>query len=209
MDSENQPLLADVEAPADAGRSEPQAQHICSRCSSEMGIQRESGDFSITWRHILIFVAIMFSGIIFTLFVLQMKIHEPNVLTVLVTVWTGVTNTILVVLLYMGGRHKSKLGRTVTQIQALCALGFSWILLMLGMITQNGNPEICGWNFRACDLYTTAHVFSWFLIVILFGAAYATYRRAVKIHGSTPIPVPPVPAWRLSTVADGEGAIKI
>jgi hypothetical protein len=51
---------------------------------------------------------------------------------------------------------------------------------------------------------------------LVFSAAYATYRRAVAVHGTElvrPPPPPMVPAWRLSGVADNEtiseGVLKI
>ncbi|KAJ7912849.1 hypothetical protein B0H13DRAFT_2659873 [Mycena leptocephala] len=115
--------------------------------------------------------------------------------------------------LCMGRRRHShrKLGRAVTQIRVLCALAFSWILLMFGMITQNVSDSVCGrWYGDTCGLFTSAHVLSWILILTLLLAAYATYRRAVTIHGvvMVPLPAPPpmVPAWHLSGVTDGEGS---
>jgi len=51
-------------------------------------------------------------------------------------------------------------------------------------------------------LFTTAHALAWFLIITLFGAAFATYRRAVNIHGAL-VPNPAmISAWRLSDIAN-------
>ncbi|KAF7360404.1 hypothetical protein MVEN_00770300 [Mycena venus] len=221
MDSENAPLLLNhdelevnvTHANPNAGRSQPQTQaqqHLCSRCACEV----DSDSYKITPRHILIFAAIVWCLTIFSLLVGHMAVGErPKFTTVFVTIWTFVTLPILLVLLIMGHRRHSrhKLGRTVTQIRVLCALAVSWLLLVTGLITLNANPSsTCGWwNRGDCrKLLTAAHAFSWILIVTLFSAAYATYRRAVSLHGTAmvlPPPPPMVPAWRLSGVADNEG----
>ncbi|KAJ6456073.1 hypothetical protein C8R45DRAFT_1034832 [Mycena sanguinolenta] len=75
-----------------------------------------------------------------------------------------------------------------------------------------------------CGLFTTADVLTWFLVITcessssfcfdapdnlqVFGVAYATYRRAVTIHGNNTTLVP-VAAWRLSSAGEVGGAIKI
>ncbi|KAJ7169136.1 hypothetical protein C8R43DRAFT_119063 [Mycena crocata] len=115
--------------------------------------------------------------------------------------------------MYFGRRHQShhKLSRTVVQTYVLCALGFPWIFFVLGVVSLNSSGDICGWNRRSCGLFTAAHFLSWVLVVVLFSAAYATYRRAVAFHGSTIVPVASsVAAWRISGVAEGPGGyIKI
>ncbi|KAJ6616854.1 hypothetical protein B0H10DRAFT_2035970 [Mycena sp. CBHHK59/15] len=100
-----------------------------------------------------------------------------------------------------------------TAYTSLCLRCFT-VVLVIAMVTQN--TAAChhwGTSHAFCGLYTTSHVLSWFLAITLFGAAYAVYRRAVIIHGAAlvprPGPPPLVAAWRLSDVADGEGAIKI
>ncbi|KAJ7792415.1 hypothetical protein B0H14DRAFT_2931411 [Mycena olivaceomarginata] len=150
--------------------------------------------------------------------------EKPNVITVFATIWTHVTIGVLFLLLWLGRRCYShhRLGRTVTQIHVLCALAVSWLFLMAGIITLNTNTNsMCGWHwYNRSDcrrLFYAAHAFSWILIITLFSAAYATYRRAVAVHGTElvrPPPPPMVPAWRLSGVADNErptseGALKI
>ncbi|KAF8190311.1 hypothetical protein K438DRAFT_1971187 [Mycena galopus ATCC 62051] len=148
---------------------------------------------------------------------------SPNGISVFVAIWTHVTLAVLIVLLCMGRRRYSqhKLGRTVIQIRVLCALGVSWLLLMAGIITLNTNTDaMCGTrrsyyyrNYTRDDcrrLFYAAHAFSWVLTVTLFSAAYATYHRAVALHGTALVvpPLPPmVPAWRLSTVGDNEGPL--
>ncbi|KAJ6581997.1 hypothetical protein B0H19DRAFT_521977 [Mycena capillaripes] len=119
--------------------------------------------------------------------------------------------------LYMGHHRNSgrKFGRTTVQVLVLCGLAVFWLFLSGVMVPVNSQYcELRGWRRRgdSCRLFTAAHVFTWLLIVSLFSAAYATYRRAVNIHGRTlvPLPAPPmVAAWRISNVADREGAIKI
>ncbi|KAJ7157510.1 hypothetical protein C8R43DRAFT_996695 [Mycena crocata] len=112
----------------------------------------------------------------------------------------------------MGRRRNTsrKLGRTVVQIRLICALGFSWIIFIIAMLGLN--KMACGWSGATCILFTMDHVLAWFLSTALFSAAWATYRRAVTIHGTNMVPIPtPRPftaAWRLSDIAD-EGAIKI
>ncbi|KAJ6588821.1 hypothetical protein B0H19DRAFT_1057937 [Mycena capillaripes] len=211
MDSENQPLLADVEVHNDhpnAGHSP--SQQLCSRCSSHLDSKSDSADHKMILRHILFAVAILLSVTIFSLLVAQMAVNSPDV-----------TVSILAVLLHMGRRRNfhRKLGRTVTQIRVLCALAISWILLLVGMIAMNSSPSICGrwWNADSCALYSSAHGLAWVLVVVLFAAAYATYRRAVAMHGTVMMPIPVTPvvsAWRLSSIADSpatvtEGSIKI
>jgi len=226
MDSENAPLLlndeaAEVHIPhanqSNAGRS--QVPHLCSRCSNEL----DTHSYKITLRHILLFVAIVFCVTIFSLLVGHMAVGKrPTVVSVFVAIWTHVTLAVLVLLLCFGRRRHAhrKLGRTVTQIRVLCALAVSWLFLMGGMIALNTDPDsMCGWWNRGgwwndrgdCrKLFSAAHAFCWILIVTLFSAAYATYRRAVTMHGTAmvlPPPPPMVPAWQLSGVADTEGAI--
>ncbi|KAJ6488053.1 hypothetical protein C8R45DRAFT_264759 [Mycena sanguinolenta] len=161
--------------------------------------------------------ALLWCILVFSLLVGHMAVGDkPNVISVFVAIWTIVTFAVLIVLLCVGSSRYSgyKLGRTVTQIHVLCALGVSWLLLMAGIITMNANPNsMCGRYYRGdCrKLFYAAHAFSWILTITLFSAAYATYRRAVAIHGATmtiPPPPPMVPAWRLSSVADNEESMR-
>ncbi|KAJ6530048.1 hypothetical protein DFH09DRAFT_1327009 [Mycena vulgaris] len=220
MDSDTEPLIkVDASEAENASRSSPQ--HFCARCSSELESHQDHKE-SKPWtpRHILIIVAMVLSTLIFTFSVAEMatahRFESPSILQVFVALWTDVTVTFLGLLLYMGRRRESrrKLGRTDVQIKVMSALAFSWIIFMVAMMTQN--REACHHNLwrptsETCGFFTTVHILSWFLIIVLFGAAYATYRRAITIHGNrmVPLPAPLVPAWRLSDIADGEGAIKI
>ncbi|KAJ6517798.1 hypothetical protein DFH09DRAFT_233093 [Mycena vulgaris] len=218
MDSDTEPLIkVDASEGENASRSPPQ--HFCARCSSELESHQDHKEPKPwTPRHILIIVAMVLSTLMFTFSVAEMatayRFESPSILQVFVALWTDVTMSFLGLLLYMGLRHESrrKLGRTDVQIKAMSALAFSWIIFMLPMMAEN--PEAChGWRTTSetCGLFTTVHTLAWFLIIVLFGAAYATYRRAITIHGNrmVPLPAPLVPAWRLSDIADSEGAIKI
>ncbi|KAJ7640900.1 hypothetical protein DFH06DRAFT_625084 [Mycena polygramma] len=192
MDSENQPLLADIDTHDDhsnAGRSQSQ-EHLCTRCSSELSSNPKLGCWT-NLRLILFSVAILFSVTIFALLVAQMAVASASVIGIFVVIWTDVTITTLAVLLFMGRRRNAhrKLGRTVTQIRVLCALAVSWLFLMVGMIAQNPHRSVCGgiiiwYDIDSCGLFTSAHVLSWFLIITLFSAAFATYRKAVTTHGT-------------------------
>ncbi|KAF7344574.1 hypothetical protein MSAN_01939500 [Mycena sanguinolenta] len=217
MDPENTPVPADLGS--DAGPSGSQT-HLCSRCMREVesAVHVHRKPFEITVRVILMSVACLLCILIFALVVGHLAVGEkPNAITVFLTIWTDVTLAIVCILLYMGHRHpEHKLGRTVTQIRVLCALGVSWIFLLLAMMgLQFTRDAICHgyWNDAGCrGLFIAAHVFSWLLMFTLFAAAYATYRKAVTIHGATMVPLPEtvmVPAWRLSGVAETEGSIKI
>ncbi|KAJ7666268.1 hypothetical protein DFH06DRAFT_1386413 [Mycena polygramma] len=215
MDCETQALLADIATrdneSMNAGAFQSQ-EHLCTRCSCELNSKTspKSSSCQTNSRLILFCVAILFSVIIFALLVAQMAVASVSVIGIFVVIWTDVTITTLAVLLHMGRRRNAhrKLGRTVTQIRLLSALGVSWLLLMVGMIVQNPHRSVCGgrwYDIDSCGLFTSAHVFSWLLIVTLFSAAFATYRKAVATHGTdmVPLPSPPlIPAWRLSTVAD-------
>ncbi|KAF7370261.1 hypothetical protein MSAN_00657200 [Mycena sanguinolenta] len=220
MDSETQPLLTDIEVNDNVGHTEhshsapgPQVEHLCARCSEQLA-PRNGKEVKIAWRLILILVAIFFSVTMFSLIVAQMaEAERASVVGVIVTLWTTGTIVMLGILLYAGRRPGHKLGRTVVQVYVLCALALTWILLIIGMITQNIQEcSWSGWGVSAptCSLFTSAHVFTWFLVITLFAAAYATYRRALAMHGkrTTMVPVP-VPTWRLASVGDVEGAIKI
>jgi len=220
MAADSQPLLTEGQVPDVDG-----TQHFCARCSSELELQHGYTDSKkkSNLRAKLIFVAIVLSFMIFAFAVAEMAtagyFDSPTILQLFVALWTGVTITILSFLLYMGCRRPSPdqsrhpLGRTPIQIYILCALAVTWIIFMIAMMTQN--PVVCArwYGPVPCGMFTTAHVLSWFLIIALFWAAYATYRRAVAIHGTSSVviqtPPPLVEAWRLSDVADGEGAIKI
>ncbi|KAJ7117475.1 hypothetical protein C8R44DRAFT_879038 [Mycena epipterygia] len=226
MDSDTQPLLADADLGpvpvdrSDAGRSQPH--HVCARCSSHLESQDYKGSNTWTHRHRLIIAAIVICCIMFALSVAEMStvrhFTSPSVLQVFVSLWLYVTVTLLAILLFMGRRQESSpmLGRTIVQIRVLCALACSWIIFMIAMATQNGRAcQRYNWatSPATCGLFTTVHVLSWFLFLVLFAAAYATYSRAVTIHGAVmvPVPAPPplVPAWQLANIADGQGAIKI
>ncbi|KAJ7032432.1 hypothetical protein C8F04DRAFT_1396672 [Mycena alexandri] len=213
MDSDTQPLLADHDVEANiphehSKTGDSQHQHICSRCASELSSKTR---FKLTLRHILLAVGIVLACSIFSFLVVQMSVADiADVHTVFVAIWTDVTVTALAFLLYLGGHRK--FGRTAFQVRALCALGFSWIALMAGMISQNVNGRVCHWA-STCGWFSTAHVLSWLLIVVLFSAAYATYHRAVTVHGTALVPIldpqPMVAAWRLASVTDNEGSVKI
>ncbi|KAJ7699041.1 hypothetical protein B0H17DRAFT_1049975 [Mycena rosella] len=218
MGSDNQPLL--VDAPPSTDVDNGQLQHYCARCSSQLESHQDNKESQPwTMRHSLIIVAIILSSVIFIFSVVEMStgrvFRGPSILQIFVVIWTDMTITFLALLLYMGRRRQAgrrKLGRTVAQVRVLCALASSWTIFMTIMMALN--PRACGWysNDVVCGLFTTIHVFTWFLIITLFWAAYATYRRAVTIHGTNMVPLPTTPmvsAWRLSNIADGEGAIKI
>ncbi|KAJ7103799.1 hypothetical protein C8R44DRAFT_987998 [Mycena epipterygia] len=218
MDSETQPFL-DTEVGPVYVHDHSQPHHLCARCSSDLASQDYKGSKSLTLRHILISVAIALSCMMFILSVAEMgsawRFKAPSIVQLFVALWTDVTITFLALLLYAGRRGDSRptMGRTTVQIHVLTALACSWIIFMVAMLTQNSGA--CAWRSgpAACGLFTTVHVLSWFLIFVLFTAAYATYRRAVTIHGTTmvPLPVTPtlVPAWRVSHIAGGEGSVKI
>ncbi|KAJ7763629.1 hypothetical protein DFH07DRAFT_396383 [Mycena maculata] len=219
-DAETQPLLPTTEGDLvnvpRPGVSSSKPPHFCARCSSELDFHSgkrvpKCGNA----RLILIIAAIVLSVTIFALAVAEMstarRFRSPSILQIFVALWTDVTITMLIILVYMGRRRegRSKLGRTTVQIRVLCALACSWIVFMIAMMTQNARA--CDrWSHSrlTCGLFTTIHVLSWWLIIILFSAAYATYCRAVRIHGSTVVAVP-VAAWRFSDIADGEGSITI
>ncbi|KAF8216993.1 hypothetical protein K438DRAFT_1953871 [Mycena galopus ATCC 62051] len=213
MDSESQPLLADTEAnlgnPGDsAAGSFPQPEHVCARCSAEMR-SCDSKEAKINWRLFLILMAIFLSCSVFSLVVTQMaEAANANFVGISVAIWTDVTIAVLTLLLYFGRRPGHKLGLTYVQVRVLCALGLSWIFLIVGMVGTN--HSLCRWASVSCGLFTSGHVLTWFLVITLFAAAYATYRQALTIHGTgtTIVPVP-VAAWRLANVGDGEGAVKI
>ncbi|KAJ7892736.1 hypothetical protein B0H14DRAFT_956056 [Mycena olivaceomarginata] len=193
----------------------PLQEHLCTRCVHEVDAAGDKTTLEITLRLVSMSAACLLSITIFGLLVGHFTVgHRPNVLTIFIAVWTDVTATSVLALLIMG-RHR-KLGRTVTQIRVLSALAVSWIFLLFAMISQESSSDICGWrNYTNCHgLFTAAHVLSWFLMITLFAGAYATYRRAISIHGTgtVPLPGPPmIPAWRLSVVAEnqGIGSIKI
>ncbi|KAJ7765281.1 hypothetical protein B0H16DRAFT_1883273 [Mycena metata] len=224
-DSATKPLLADHDHDIDVEANLPQqedhskageSQHhaLCSRCSSEListaEPKRLKRNFKLTLRHILLSVGILLSALVFSFLVAQMtEAKRTDFHTVVVTIWTDVTGTTLALLLWLGSHPK--FGRTAFQVRALCVLGFSWIALIGGMISQNANGKVCHWA-ETCGWFNTAHVFSWLLIVVLFSAAYTTYRKALAIHGAELVPIPeprPTPAWRLASVTDNEGRVKI
>ncbi|KAJ7763590.1 hypothetical protein DFH07DRAFT_812541 [Mycena maculata] len=224
MDSETQPLLSDVaEAGLDHAHPEAgpsQSQHICARCSSELEWDKGNKESKANIiRRILICAAIVFSVTIFALAVAEMstdrRFRSPSILQLFVALWADVTITMLIILVYMGRRRDRhhKLGRTSVQIHVLCALAFSWIVFMLAMTAENSSACEWGTSKTSCKLFTAVRALSWSLIVILFSAAYATYRRAVIMHGTNMViisaPPPQVAAWRLSYITDGGGAIKI
>ncbi|KAJ6456072.1 hypothetical protein C8R45DRAFT_580712 [Mycena sanguinolenta] len=239
MDSETQPLLTDTEANDNIGHSEhshptpsPQAEHLCARCSAQREPRNDKGG-KITWRLVLLLLAIFFSVTMFNLVVAHMAVAgSASVVGVIVTLWTTSTIVVLGLLLYAGRRPGHKLGRTAVQVYVLCALALTWIctqkqlpwnlphlrvvwppVLIVGVITQN--VQECTWtrwgiHRASCALITSADVLTWFLVTTLFAAAYATYRRALAMHGkgTTTVSVP-VPTWCLASVGDVEGAIKI
>ncbi|KAJ7210474.1 hypothetical protein GGX14DRAFT_450837, partial [Mycena pura] len=175
MDSESQPLLADMEdnhAPvvpsrSDAARSEPQ--HICARCSSELDLRRgyEPG-VDVYLRIALIFAAIVLCIAIFIFAVLLVAARRFHASQVVAAIWADVTIAVLAILVYAGRHRKShhaghKLGRTTTQIHVLCGLAVSWTVLTVGLIVQNSRA--CAHDRTGCGLFTTAHVLAWFLII--------------------------------------------
>ncbi|KAK7039513.1 hypothetical protein R3P38DRAFT_3181263 [Favolaschia claudopus] len=217
MDSENATLLLNTDDPpqphadfieqSSAGRSEDQQEHLCHRCAAN-----DSG--KLTLRLFLTCVAMFWCMIIFALDIGHMSIGRPTFVSVFVAIWADVTLSLLIILLYFGRRRYADhpLNRTVTQIKVLGALAISWLLLMAPIINTNVQTEdgerLWSYNHDCTRLFTAAHAFAWVLIVTLLLAAYATYRRAVKLHGTDEVAPPPpakVSAWRLSGVADTQG----
>ncbi|KAJ6582004.1 hypothetical protein B0H19DRAFT_1061481 [Mycena capillaripes] len=206
MDSDtSQPLLADTEANLHPEQTKQAA----------INLSIFALDAAPSWTTRM---AILFSIIVFSLLAGHMgEEGGATAVGILATViWTPVTVATLIFLLYMGHRRNSgrKFGRTTIQVLVLCGLAVFWLFLSGVMIPVNSHYCVLrAWvREESCHLFTAAHVFAWLLIVSLFSAAYATYRRAVNIHGNTlvPLPAPPmVAAWRISNVADSEGVIKI
>ncbi|KAJ7509728.1 hypothetical protein B0H11DRAFT_2270110 [Mycena galericulata] len=222
-------VLHDTESPhpaaeggrPDAGHAAPH--HFCARCSEELALYRGiPGPPKISnRRRILILVAILLSILMFAFAVVVMstprRFGSPIVLQLFVAHWAVITIVFLGVLLYMGRRRETPhpMALTSVQIYVLIGLACSWIVFIIAMLTQNGTAcHTWKYSHLTCGFFTTVHVLSWFLAIILFLAAYATYRRAVTIHGTAlvTVPAPPPPkveAWRLSNIGDEEGAIKI
>ncbi|KAJ7509714.1 hypothetical protein B0H11DRAFT_1256114 [Mycena galericulata] len=221
MDEDTLPLLAGTHASDGEVAQVDRPPHFCTRCSSELESRQGHKDAKVnSHRHLFIIrlllsiLAILISCLMFAFAVVVLAasryFHATRILQLFVALWTDVTITSLILLLYMGRRRETPhpLGRTTVQIYVLLGLACSWIIFMVAMLTQN---EIaCGWGSIICGFFTAVHVLSWILVITLLLAAYVTYRRAVAIHGSKIVVVPShVPAWRLSDIADGEGAIKI
>ncbi|KAJ7918634.1 hypothetical protein B0H13DRAFT_1992325 [Mycena leptocephala] len=154
------------------------------RCSSELGT-RASKETKITYRLVLILVAVFLCCTVFSLLVFLL-------------VDVRIVAHFVPLRLYHGRRPESRWGRNTVQVHVLCGLAASWIFLTVGMIPTNHN--ICNYYHQdVCGLFTSANILVWFLIAVLFGAAN------MVLHPTPPM----VAAWRLSHVADAEGAIKI
>ncbi|CAK5276935.1 unnamed protein product [Mycena citricolor] len=137
---------------------------------------------------------------------------------------SSLPSVFLLVLLLFRPRRPTLFTPTITQIQILTSLAIVWIVLL--MLTHAGKIATCrgnagvlegvfelaveeldlelGQRMSTCALYRAEH---WVMFVVptsLLLGAFATYRRAVRVHGKglVPLPVktPMVEAWRVSSI---------
>ncbi|KAJ7625630.1 hypothetical protein FB45DRAFT_921887 [Roridomyces roridus] len=226
MDSASQPLLPTESAASESASAVPhlipngpQPQPFCARCTAELKIHegvRLGDPKKSNLRLICIFVAMFISFLMFIFSIVSMssagQFHSSSTFLLclrrsgqILSHWKGIL-MLFVNLLYMG-RRRYLLGRTSIQIYILCALAGSWLIFMIAMLAKNHNA-CTGWGPTgvSCGMFTTTHVLSWFLIATLCAAVYATYLRAVALHGTNLVaveaPPPLVEAWRLSNIDD-------
>nr|GAT53594.1 predicted protein [Mycena chlorophos] len=216
---ESQPLLGDVERNVEAQAEAPV--HVCARCASEIraGVAFEDPHrrhHSISVRDLLLAASILFCVALFVLSIVNMTIGSFLVGELFVCLWAFLTEFVVTTLIYAGWRRRKvgkfilKLSKNTTQIAVLCLLALSWIPLATGAIIEA--KQVCSWRwYRArCAILVWVEILVWFLMITLSGAAFATYRCAVKMHGRELVDNPnKIPAWRLSEVNSVEGAVKL
>ncbi|KAJ7289203.1 hypothetical protein C8J57DRAFT_1276980 [Mycena rebaudengoi] len=216
MAHEASPLVQSGPARVDRDTSQSQHEHFCARCSTAMGSEARPPNH----RRKLLYAACL-AVVIFAFAIAAMctawQFEKPSIVQLFVALWSVPTIAVLVILYCMSRIRDSPvpvLSNTLNQVCIVSALGLTWFILVVAMLTQN--TEICtGWgkSHVGCAMFTTSHVFSWVLFIALFYTAYAIYSRAVAIHGAALVPLPGPPpviaAWKLSVVADDEGVIKI
>ncbi|KAJ7066200.1 hypothetical protein C8F01DRAFT_696228 [Mycena amicta] len=212
-DSESQPLLGDLEAQIGTGNAEAERPvHVCARCASEIRAEHPNDGVRVPARTALIWIASVFSTTLFILSIVVMALsYRFYAGELFVCLWAFTTQTVLFALLYAGWprrrRPLPKLSKATAQIKVLCLLAFSWMPLATGAIVES--HQACTWGYL-CGAFVWVDLLIWFLMIVLFGAAFATYRRAVKIHGKELVQNPnKIPAWRLSEVNGVEGAVKL
>ncbi|KAF7308244.1 hypothetical protein HMN09_00672300 [Mycena chlorophos] len=216
---ESQPLLGDIERDVEAQVEAPV--HVCARCASEIrgGVAFEDPHrrhHRITARGLLLASSIIFCVVLFVLSIVNMATgYDFFVGELFVCLWAFFTEFVVATLIYAGWRRRKvgkfmlKLSKNTTQIAVLCLLALSWIPITTGTIIEANRACSWGW-YRECTLFVLVDIFVWFLMIALSGAAFATYRRAVKMHGRELVDNPnKIPAWRLSEVNSVEGAVKL
>ncbi|KAF7315977.1 hypothetical protein MIND_00114700 [Mycena indigotica] len=194
--------------------------HVCARCATEMRggttVEDPNGPgVKIHARGALLFVASALSLALFILSIVIMSMSYRKYFFVgelFVCLWSFTTQVVLCALIYAGWPHRRKrmpkLSKTTAQIKVLCLLALSWIPLATGAIIET-DDNACPWD-SICAPFVLVNILIWFLMIALYGAAFATYRRAVKIHGKELVQNPQkIPAWRLSEVNGAEGMLKL
>ncbi|KAF7325448.1 hypothetical protein MKEN_00393100 [Mycena kentingensis (nom. inval.)] len=193
---QSQPLLDDIEA-----------QNGPARASVKREGDSGNGEIRISVRGTLFKCALVLCAVLFLFSIISMA-QSFKVGELFVCLWSALTIGILFTLIApaspKGKQGQGYLGKTMTQIQILCLLTFSWIPIVTGAIIES--TQACSWRGGGCGLTIWIDVLVWITMFCLVAAAYATYRRAARVHGTKLVPLTGmVPAWRISDVPGEEG----
>ncbi|CAK5262330.1 unnamed protein product [Mycena citricolor] len=168
--SDSTPLLADVEGVDSQGSSLKTAD-----ATSQTG----KPAFKFDARTVLILASLVVVEVIWTLFIVMMAAAScPNILMILSVILSVPTALFLGLLLYAGRRHpiatqlnqgpfSLSLRRNIDQIYVLVFFGSFWLVLAIVMSIF--------WVPFSVPLFA--------IVALLYGAAFATYKRAIKLHG--------------------------
>ncbi|KAF7326234.1 hypothetical protein MKEN_00476100 [Mycena kentingensis (nom. inval.)] len=199
------------------------AEHLCTRCSKEMGVgageeeMRLRNDLRLLVRNALVLVAALLALVLFILAVIDLAEVPWDIepIQIAVSVFSLPSTFILLALLgatslateappscekgLRKSRLLARLRSTGIQIRILMNLAALWIGTSTFLAIRNSGA--C-YRYYRCGIFTAEHALCWVVVAALVLATFLTYRRAVAIHGRALVPVVVMlPAWKAAEVA--------
>ncbi|KAF7309224.1 hypothetical protein MKEN_01125200 [Mycena kentingensis (nom. inval.)] len=190
--------------------------HTCASCGCGISKRSPEGEASpITVRGALISLIIVLCLAMFSLSIVIMATSASYYFSagaLFVCLWSYLTVTVCSALVYATRPHRRfpchRLGKTLVQIKILVLLALSWIPIICSVIADSASWT-AHWN-GLLGLFIPVDIFAIIVTCALLGAAIATYRRAVTVHGKHLVPHPGmVPAWTVSDIRPAEGGVKL
>ncbi|KAF8216992.1 hypothetical protein K438DRAFT_1798120 [Mycena galopus ATCC 62051] len=195
--------------------------HHCTQCEDSESDSEESYsekstlsqppllEYGMSWGRKLAYCATCISSCIFALSLAEFFAaghynRFTGICQIFVAIYSVLTSLTMMILLLLGRTRGSRhtLARAVSQIYVLCGMGLTWIGVECTLVAINDKVygRTSAWIYF---VFVIENILCWSLFITMFGTAYATYRRAVTVHGDKLVTVvEPVAAWTLSHISD-------